>query len=59
MSKLRQWTRQDLEKEGLSVAGLFAQPSGEIYGEKLLELTSTLGGYVSSSAWHACILLLR
>jgi hypothetical protein len=46
MSKLRQWSRQDLEREGLSVSGLFAQPSGEIYGEKVLEVTSTLGGYV-------------
>ena len=51
MSKLRQWSRQDLEREGLSVSGLFAQPSGEIYGEKVLEVTSTLGGYVSFSSY--------
>lgn len=28
MGKLRKWSREDLEREGLSVCGLTAQPAG-------------------------------
>jgi hypothetical protein len=65
MGKLRKWSRQDLEREGLSVCGLAAQPAGkkqseiryensrkclltftqlrpgELYGEKILEVSTT------------------
>ena len=45
LSKLRKWNPMELERAGLAVSGLFAQPSGELFGEKVLcecQLTESL-----------------
>ena len=42
MARLRRCTDEELESQGVAVLGLSAQPSGELFGDKVLELTTTL-----------------
>ena len=42
MARLRKCTDEELESQGVAVRGLSAQPSGELFGDKVLELTTTL-----------------
>ena len=42
MARLRKCTDEELESQGVAVLGLSAQPSGELFGDKVLELTTTL-----------------
>ena len=49
-ARLRTWSRQRLEDEGLAVFRLVAQPDGELFGEKLVLLVPADRNFAASEA---------